>query len=170
MMPLSGARSLLGRSALILSCLLPAGLARSDIPARDMEYVDLEALQALVLEYFGPCQAANFAAAIGQTREESCRTRPEAPRHLCLGGHNSVQREVAHLIAEAGRIKQAGADEFLARINNARLLRGALIARHGGDYDTRLSLETEDGKRYLSARHLFHDGRTATWRYPLPIK
>lgn len=143
--------------------------AQADMPARNIEYADIDAVQALVLAYFGPCQASGFAAALARTRDDGCMARADSTRHRCLGSDNALQRELARLIDESGRAKAAGIEEFLERINQGKLLRGHLIARNGGDYETVMSLEVEadSGRRYLVARHRFGDGRIATWRCPL---
>lgn len=155
---------------LILMSSLVAGMARADIPARDIEYVEVAGMQGLVSEYFGPCQAERFAAGLREGRPEECRPLPDAPRHQCLGGHGLLLHELARLIVEAGKVKRPGVEEFLARINQGGLVRGQLIARNGGDYMTQLSLERDAGQDWLVARHLFKDGRTATWRRPLPTR
>lgn len=154
----------------LLTLGLVAGPAQADIPARDIEYVELQGLHGLVLEYFGACQAERFMTALSEGRLEDCRPIPQAPNHVCLGGRGLLQHALARLIVEAGRVKRAGVEEFLARINQEGLARGRLIARDGGDYATHLSLERDAGHDTLVARHRFGDGRTATWRLPMPAR
>ncbi len=154
---------------LVFGVLAAAFVVQADMPARNIEYADIDAVQSLVLAYFGPCQASGFAAALARPHDDGCLARADSTRHRCPGSDNALQRELARLIDESGRAKAAGIEEFLERINQGKLLRGHLIARNGGDYETVMSLEVEadSGRRYLVARHRFGDGRIATWRYPL---
>lgn len=138
---------------------------QADMPARHVVYADVDALQSLVVEYFGTCQGAQFATALAETRQMRCLSS-NPPGYQCLDEDPGVFFAMVRLIQEAGRVKREGVDEFLERINQGKMLRGHLIARNGGDYDTTLGLEVEGNQRHLVARHHFGDGRGSTWRFP----
>lgn len=156
-------------SAAVAVILIVLGsMARADIPAQDIEYADIEALHVLVVEYFGPCQAAQLRTSLENASTRSCPRATEPTKQRCLGVQHELHRGLARLIADAGKVKQDGLDEFLTRLNDAGILRGQLIAREGGDYVPRLGIEVDDGRRFLISRHVFRDGRVSTWRLPLP--
>jgi hypothetical protein len=146
---------------------LSLAAARADMPARDIEYADTQALRAVVLEYFGPCQTDQLMATLDSSEARPCPTRGVVPGQRCLGDGHTLHRALARLITESGKAKRDGVDEFLARVNDGDILRGHLIARSGGDYAIRLRLDTEKGERFLVYRHLFKDGHVAEWRFPL---
>lgn len=151
-----------------LSAALLACPARADPPARAVAYVDVAALHALALDYFGPCQAGNLAAALREAADPACPPPTDRSRYTCLRGNNCAQPLIARLIGEAGRAKAASVDEFLARVNAGQMVRGTLVARNGGEHATEYVLRVEpDGRRALVARHLFEDGRAGTWSYPI---
>jgi hypothetical protein len=158
--------------ATLLACVLMLvySTPRSDIPARDVEFVDARALHALVLEYFGPCQAGQFLATLENAGARPCPLRDVAPGWTCLDDGRSTRHALMRLIDEAGRIRQDNLREFLERVNAGDMLRGHLIARHGGDYVIRLAVETEDGARYLVSRNVYKDGRVGVWRFPLAVR
>ncbi len=154
---------------IVATILLAIGtMAYADMPARDIEFADIEALNAFAVEYFGPCQAGQLRAALESASTHSCPRATEPTKLRCVGEQHALHRGLARLIAEAGKIRQDGFNEFFTRLNDANILRGQLVAREGGDYAVRLGIETDNGQRFLVSRHVFENDRSSTWRFPLP--